>query len=292
MASFSIDLFEQKFDLDALDQTVHASVDLAAQDPYFLYLFFHRYTYFNGYASAMIARLASSIGLSRYLFVHPEAAVTEEADRGMEIAAKILTAAADEGTYENPSHRALAQLTLKTVGNYADLSAAQRNQFTAPIWLERLVQDLITSYQGIPGNIESLIRGIGLHIASEILGDREYALIDKVIRHDYADVRFDQFLKQQASNGKIGKHQFHPWCWIVIHSRHEGEGIEVEHADYALTALELATQYRPESQEQIWDWAAQGFSEFANLQQKLFQEIYRECLELRQQREAKTVVSV
>ncbi|MFE4104811.1 hypothetical protein [Almyronema epifaneia] len=292
MVHFSTNLFEKEFDFVAIDRTVHTVLDLAAQDPYSLYLFFHRYTYFNAYASAMISRLASSIGLSRYLFTQPHERVAEAADRGLEIAAKILTAAVDEGTYENPSHRALAQLTLKTVGDYAQLSIEQRNQVLVPQWLDQLVQRLIVSYQGIPGNVAALVQGIGLHIASEVLGDREYALIDKVIRHDYAGTHFDRFLNDHAQPGEIDGRKFHPWCWIVIHSRYEGSGVEVEHADYALAALNLAAQYRPESEQQVRDWAIQGFSEFVTLQQKLFREIYRECLDLRRNHATKTIVSV
>ncbi|NJL86603.1 MAG: hypothetical protein HC886_12475 [Leptolyngbyaceae cyanobacterium SM1_1_3] len=291
MLYFSTDLFEQNLDFATLDSAVHISIKEAAQSPNALYLFFHRYTYFNGYASAMISRLANSIGLSRYLFLQPDTAVLEESDRGMEIAAKILTAAADEGTYENPSHRALAQLTLKTVGDYANLSAAQRNQIAAPIWLEQLVQSLIAGYQGTSGSIESLVRGMGFHLASEILGDREYALIDQVIRYEFAGTRFDRYL-QQAASGNIDGHKFHPWCWIVIHSRYQGAGVEVEHSNYALAALNLVAQCRPEPKQQIAEWALQGFDEFVSLQQRLFQEIHRECFELRQCYEAKATVSI
>ena len=77
----------------------------------------------------MIARLASTIGLSRYSFRNSELTVTEESDRGMDIAAQVMSAAADEGANGTPVHRALSQLTVKTVGDYADLDDDERNKF-------------------------------------------------------------------------------------------------------------------------------------------------------------------
>ena len=68
MITFSENLFTEKFDFVELEQTVASTVRLATQNPLALYLFFQRYTYFNGYASSVIARLASSIAMSRYLF--------------------------------------------------------------------------------------------------------------------------------------------------------------------------------------------------------------------------------
>ena len=53
-----------------------------------------RYVHFNGYAGSLVARLASSIGLSRDLFNNSNT-VIDEADRGMEIAAKVFAATID-----------------------------------------------------------------------------------------------------------------------------------------------------------------------------------------------------
>lgn len=281
MALFSEATFKDIVDFSQLDRTVESTIGLAAQDPIALYLFFHRYTYFNGYASAVISRLASSIGLSRYLFKNSELLVIEEADRGMEIAAQVLSAAADEGANDTPVHRALAQLTLKTVGNYAGLSDDERNEFAkVPAWLDEIVDAVVSGYQGTPGDIASLIRAMGFHLASEILGDREYALLDTVIRYENKDIGFDRYLRQQATPVKIQGHRYTAWSWILIHSRHDGCGVEIEHSECALTALNMAVRYRPESDQQMLNWAREGFAAFVELQQRLFKETYQECLEL------------
>jgi len=181
---FSKNEFLQAFDLAEIDATVVATCQLAAQHPKSLYLFMQRYAHFNGYAGSLVARLASSIGLSRDLFKHAAYLVFDEADRGLEIAAKVLAATidehADQGAHNSP-HRSLAQATLKAVGDYAKLSVQERNRIgQLPDWMSELLLLTIAGYQGVPGNIASLIRALGFHAASETLADHEYRVIDRV----------------------------------------------------------------------------------------------------------------
>ncbi len=279
MAIFSEETFREKYDFSKLDESVLSAARLASQNPVMLYLFFQRYSYFNGYASASVARLASSIGLSRYLFSNSELLVTEEADRGMEISAKVMTAAADEGANDSPVHRALAQLTVKTVGDYAGLSADERNALSpVPMWLREISEAVIANYQGIPGDVASLVKAMGFHLASEMLGDQEYTLLDMVIRHENRDVGFDAYLRNEAKPVKIGSHRYTPWSWILIHSQYGGSGVEVEHFECGLDALNLAARFRSESEAQMKSWALEGFGEFVELQQRMFRELYQECL--------------
>jgi hypothetical protein len=285
MATFSENFFHEQFDFEQIEKTVTSTVRLAVKDPVTLYLFFQRYSHFNGYASAMISRLASTIGLSRYVFSNSELLVKEEADRGMDIAAQVMSAAADEGANNTPVHRALAQLTVKTVGNYAELSEEERNQFArVPNWLEEVIRNVIFNYEGIINNEASMVRAMGFHMASEMLGDREYALLDMIIRYENAGIGFDRFLKQKATPVQINNHRYTPWSWIVIHSRHDGSGVEAEHSEFAISALNMATRYGSASEQQMMTWAKEGFSAFVELQQRLFREICRECLELSQQK--------
>ena len=280
MTSFSEDYFHKSFDFARLDRTVSSTVRMAARNPINLYLFFQRYTYFNGYSSAMISRLASSIGISRYLFSNSELLVKEEADRGMDIAAKIMSAAADEGAHDTPVHRALAQLTLKTVGNYAELSTEERNQFSqVPNWLDEICDGVMSSYEGKPNDLASLVTGMGVHLASEMLGDREYSLIDMVIRQENQGIGFDLYMKKNRSSAVINGHKYTPWTWVVIHSQHDSSGVEVEHYEYALDAIQMTLRYSGASEQQIMEWVTKGFAEFVNLQQSLFRNIYRECIE-------------
>ena len=278
------DLIDRLFDIPTLDRSVESTCQQAVRDPRALYLFMQRYVHFNGYAGSLVARLASSIGLSRDLF-NNASTVIDEADRGMEIAAKVIAATIDEHADQGAKyipHRTLAQATLKAVGNYANLSEVERNEFAvAPAWMVKVLEDLFKGYQGVPGDAPALIRAMGFHAASEILADREYGLIDKVVRHDNRDKGFDAYLRTSDGKVKVNDRQFSAWYWIVIHGKHQGSGVEVEHFEFALEAINLAANYRPESAQQVREYALQGFTDFANIQQRLFAEISKECSQLR-----------
>jgi hypothetical protein len=279
------DLINRLFDLPALNQSVESTCEMAMKDPRAFYLFMQRYVHFNGYAGSLVARLASSIGLSRDLFNNADCNTIDEADRGMEIAAKVIAATIDEHADQGAKyvpHRTLAQATLKAVGNYAKLSEAERNELAvAPGWMVKVLEDLFKGYQGVPGDAPALIRAMGFHAASEILADREYALIDKVVRYDNRGKGFDAYLRSNDGKVKVNDRQFSAWYWIVIHGKHQGSGVEAEHFEFALEAIDLAAKYRPESAQKIREYALQGFTDFANIQQRLFAGISKECSQLR-----------
>lgn len=274
---FSRDFFYQAFDLLKSEEIIADYFHHALQHPTVLYLFFQRYTHFNAYTSSVISRLASSIAMSRYLFTDPEVPVIEEADRGFNVAMKVMIAAADEGSNDGASHRALAQLLLKTIGDYAGLSVLERNQFAKiPAWLNEISMSVMDGYQGQPGNVAALIRALGFHAASELLGDIEYALVDKVFRHDNQGSEFDCYLRN-SSAVEICGHRYHPWCYVLVHSRYEGSGVEASHFECVVEALNLVVQYRPEPVEQIVQWVLEGFEAFMTLEQDLFKQIHQEC---------------
>lgn len=281
----SKDLIDGLFDLPKINGSVESCCELAVKDPKALYIFMQRYVHFNGYAGSLVARLASSIGLSRELFNNPDCTVIDEADRGMEIAAKVIAATIDEHADEGAKyvpHRTLAQATLKAVGDYAGLTEKERNELSvAPPWMERVLENLFRGYQGVPNDPAALIRAMGFHVASEILADREYAIIDKVVRYDNRGKGFDAYLHTDGGKVRINNRQFSAWYWIVIHGKHGGAGVEVEHFECALEALDMAGNYRPESAQKIRDYALEGFNDFAAIQQTLFAEMARECAEVK-----------
>lgn len=268
---FSEDFFRECFAVAEAGNKIEQCFHRAIQNPTGLYMFFQRYTHFNGYTSAVISRLASSIAMSRYLFNDPNVEVIEEADRGHELAAKVMVAAADEGVKDSATHRSLAQLLLRTMGDYAGLSTDQRNQFSpVPVWLTDICNGIMAGYAGVPGDAESLIRSMGFHAASELFGDIECDLVDKVVRYDNKNLGFDAFLRKTPA-AKIGGHRYHPWCYILIHASHEGHGgVEASHFESVVDALNLVADYRPESQAQIMQWALAGFEQFMNLLLEMF----------------------
>lgn len=275
------------FNFSSLNRSVELACQLAVQHPRLLYLFMQRYAHFNGYAGSLVARLASSVGLSRDLFKSSSAVVVDEADRGLEIAARILAATIDEHADKGQKyapHRTLAQATLKSIGDYAVLNIDERNHLSRlPNWMQEVLENTVQGYQGVPGDVSSLIRALGFHAASEILASFEYSIIDKVVRHDNRSIGFDAYLRGMHERVEVEQGLFSAWYWIVVHGKHKGSGVEDEHFQSALEALDLASRYRTESAQQIQQWALQGFSGFVEIQQRLFKEIARESSEHLQQ---------
>jgi hypothetical protein len=294
MTLFTESYFEGLFDFAELDRTVSSTVRLAVKNPITFYQFCQRYLYFNGYASSVIARLASSIAMSHYLFKDPNVAVDEEADRGFQISAEVMVAASDEGAYDI-THRELAQLLLKTVGDYAQLSVNERNQMsTIPPWLDEIVAETMAGYQGTPNNLASLIKAVGFHAASELLGDREYALIDMIVRHENKGIGFDRYLRNETKATRIreGGHRYDPWCYVVIHGKYEGTGAEAKHFVHVLTALNMILASCSESEEKIAELVNEGFKSFVELQQRLFRKFFQECLAMSQKGEKIALATV
>lgn len=125
-----------------------------------------------------------------------------------------------------------------------------------------------------------------------MLGDREYALLDMIVSHENRGVGFDRYLKEQTSPVKIREHRYDPWCYVLIHGKHEGAGAEAKHFVHVLDAINMLFLYRPEPEQQILEWVLQGFKAFVELQQRLFTEISRECLELLQTSETTHLLPV
>jgi hypothetical protein len=277
-SNFTIETFHNLFDRKLNDATIEKTIELAAKNPVKLYYFMQRYAYFNSFAGSLVARLASSIGISYELFRNKDVSVSEQSDRGLEIAAKVFAATVDEhadaGADKVP-HRTLAQVTLKAIGEYANLSDTELNLIAhTPDWMKGIAMDLINGYQGKIDDIEALVTALGFHLGSELLADREYAIIDKVVRYNNRGVGFDAWLKGKQVT--VGGKRLSPWYWIVVHGQHNATGVEADHFEYALDALNLLAAYRPESQEKILKWASKGFLDFAQLQARLFQDIQSE----------------
>ena len=279
---FTIDTFHGLFDREVAEANIEATVELAVTTPERLYYFMQRYAHFNGFAGSLVARLASSVGLSREFFNQAGLAVVDQADRGLDIAAKVLAATIDEHAdagAQQVTHRTLAQATMAAIGDYAQLSTIDRNKAArTPEWLEDVVNDFIAGYQGKIGDLEALVTAVGFHIGSELLADREYALIDKVVRHNHRGTGFDAYL--QGKQVKIAGKRLSPWYWVVVHGKHNSSGVEAEHCQLAIDALNLMAEYRPESTETILAWASAGFLDFARVQQQLFADSMTEMQEL------------
>jgi hypothetical protein len=281
---FTPEKFDSCFNVDNLNKFAEEACRTAVQHPKAFYLFMQRYIHFNSQAGSLVARLASSVGLSRTLFMDSAADVYHESDRGMEIAARIIAATVDEHSDTHGkelAHRSLAQATLKSVGDYAQLTAAERNELgQIPGWLASMMEAQTQAYQGEPNNLQALMTAMGVHAASEVLADREYVAIDRIVRFENKNQGYDAYLRDGHGKVEVAGHTIGAWYWVAVHGSHTQSGVEKEHFDEALSAINLATRYLPDDQEMVSRWVFEGFSAFATMQQSFFRQVHEECLEL------------
>ncbi|MEO0540671.1 MAG: hypothetical protein AAFZ80_07375, partial [Cyanobacteria bacterium P01_A01_bin.105] len=288
MKFFSAVGIREQVDLSELSSLFVSVVRLAIQDPITWYVFLQRYTYFNSYSAGAACRLASSIALSRYLFVQPMELVREESDRGGDLAGQLMQTALRYELYEHTSRRTLVQSILRSAGDYAGLQPIERNYLSiVPDWLQGLVTEFIDQYQGRPGEVVSLVQAAGFHAASELLDSMERQQLACIVGELSASAAFYRYLVAHLPATFVR----HPQSWCGILGRcgwHLPEPsrvapdlspVETSPPD-ALGILDQMLSYRPESASQVQYWALSGVTKFVDLQRVLLKEIYRECLML------------
>ena len=279
---FSLDEFQSPAELAAMETTVRRACDAAVRSPLAQFLFVDRYTRWNGYAGALVAKLSGNIGQSQDLFLDPAEPDRAQAVRGMDVAGHVLDATVDEHLDKGHRvpHRTLAQAMRKAAADYAGLSLAERDALSEPpAWLEDVVARTFICYGSVAHDAEALIRSIGTHIASESMADREYAIIDRVFRGERHHEGFYQYLRERDFRVELGGKLVHAYAWITIHATFESQGVEAEHLAEAMKSLELAARYRPEPRERILELAREGFRAFADIQRDFFVNAERECAE-------------
>lgn len=278
---FRLEDFHTAAEQDTMEATVRRACDAAVSSPLSQFLFIDRYTRWNGYAGALVAKLSGNIGESQDLFIDPNEPDRAQAVRGIDVAGHVLDATVDEHLDKGHRvpHRTLAQAMRKAAADYAGVSLSERNALSEPPpWLQDVVARTFVCYGSVAHDAEALIRSIGTHIASESMADREYAIIDRVFRADRHYEGFFQYLRDRDFRVELGGKLVHAYAWITIHATFESPGVEADHLAEAMKALELAARYRPESRERILELAREGYRSFAEIQRDFFVNAERESL--------------
>lgn len=277
---FRIEDFITATEQETMEATVRRACDAAVRDPLAQFVFVDRYTRWNGYAGALVAKLSGNIGESQDLFLDANEPDRAQAVRGMDVAGHVLDATVDEHLDKGHRvpHRTLAQAMRKAAADYAGLPLPERNALSEPpAWLRDVVARTFVCYGSVPHDAEALIRSIGTHIASESMADREYAIIDRVFRGERHYEGFYQYLRDRDFRVELGGKLVHAYAWITIHATYESQGVEADHLVEAMKALELAARFRPESSERILELAREGYRNFAGIQRDFFVHAEREC---------------
>lgn len=274
-----------RFNSETSDDLCLKACYSALLSPEATFVFFARYAAINGYAGPLVARLASSIGLSRGLFQDTDESA-EVADRDMLIARHVFAATVDEfgdSKQRGHTHRTLAQATVEAAARYACLTRHRREQLSQlPPQYQPVLLAFIRDYQGEVGEIRALVRALGFHLASEQRADREYALIDEVFCHNSWGKEFKEWLSQNK-RVELGGESLPSWYWVATHGHFGGTGVEWEHFDEALAAVRLARQYSPLPVEEFDALVEQGYQSFIDVIDTAFVAMAAECDALAEQ---------
>jgi hypothetical protein len=256
--------FRTLVDVDASDARVRARIG-ALQGPRELVRFFVRYASWNGFFANGVTRLVSMIGANRELFREagfPRAV----SDRSNYVASFIFDAARDEyDDHINPirdTHRCMAQASLIGMKNYFDLSDAVLDEADPPE-LDALNEAVLRGYAGehgaAAGEVGRVFSGLGYHLGSELLADREFSMIDEFLRGEHDALV--QHLMRTTVDLAGGTHRC--YAWVGVHSGHGG-AVEADHFDYALGAARAGIGYLVGHDEgEAVDALKAGFQAFA-----------------------------
>lgn len=241
---------------------------LALTSPKATYVFMERYAYINGFAGSAVALLAGNLGYERELFL--DSCAESNSDRGMMIASKIFAATIDEhGALRGKApHRNLAQACLEAVARACNVTQAERKLLDAKSdAFLATVRSFKANYAGEPRTLGNLVRSVGYHVASEYLADHEYQIMDEEIWFGHPDDHFRAVVRRtQPAPGQWGG----PWMWVTVHGHYgvaesdEGYGVEHDHFEYAMEAVDLVEHLRPRTIELdiCKQWATEGLMAF------------------------------
>jgi hypothetical protein len=224
-----------------------------------------RYIHFNSVFGSGVANLAGEIGSRQDLFRDREETVTLLADRSVEVAADVFFAAIDEFGDQNrirrSTHRTLAQATLKAAGQFFGLSSAELDKIAQPydatLVAIRRVRDGYRINQTI--DEPKMFRAIGFHIASEVLADEEFNILDAYLRGHHPDL-VEYLLDTKVPMGDSDNAAYR---WVQIHT-----SVEADHFAAAVRSATQALRYYAGSETQacIKGWVLDGFREFVEVQ--------------------------
>lgn len=272
----TLDDFRGYLNVDEVNAAMESTCRDAIASPELMHLFMQRFAYYCASYSHSVPILCGNIGRSKH-FRDPQAAIPSYANRAMDVAAKVFSASVEE--FRDPrtgvSHRTLAYALLDKLAKYAGLSPAAVEQVEQTgDWLPEMTTFVQRCYQAKPDNLVQIVRAMGFHAAAETIGGNECSIINAVMFSGQRHGSFGQFIKQNKVRFKEGV--VSPWYWIVIHGTDATEGLELEHAEDAIQALNLVAQYSTASEAQIISWAGHGFRYLADIQTRFFRRAQQE----------------
>ncbi len=246
------------------NEALRAAFEGASETRHFLSVL-ARYVQFNSAFGPGLANLAGEIAARQGLFRDPDEPVKILADRAAEVGSDFFYAAIDEfddrATHWRDTHRTLAQATVKGAGRFFGLSPEQLNTVIRINPATEASMARVQEGYGLGEKLteERLFGAMGFHVGSEILADREFLIIDRVLR----EKRPDFVAALQAMRIEILGEKHNAYYWIHIHT-----GVEAEHFDAALRGVNSALRFYAggEGPAEVKRFMLAGFTRFAEVQ--------------------------
>jgi hypothetical protein len=224
-----------------------------------------RYVQFNSAFGPGLSNLAGEIAARQGLFRDETEPVTILADRAAEVGSDFFYAAIDEfddrATTWRDTHRTLAQAKVKGAGAFFGYAPEQLNEVLRINEATEQAMRRVWRGYGIGEELSEarLFSGMGFHVGSEILADREFLIIDQVLK----EKRPDLVARLRDTKVEILGEKHNAYYWIHIHT-----GVEAEHFDAALRGVNSALRFYAGKHDlaEVKGFILDGFSSFARVQ--------------------------
>jgi len=242
-----------------------AAAFAGAREPRHFLSVLARYVQFNSAFGPGLANLAGEIAARQGLFRDPDEPVHILADRAAEVGADFFYAAIDEfddrATTWRDTHRTLAQATVKGAGAFFGFTPQALNDVLHVNHATTEAMRKVSHGYGLGEKLSEprLFQAMGFHVGSEILADREFVIIDRVLK----ETRPDLVAHLSKTKVEILGQKHDAYYWIFIHT-----GVEAEHFDAALrgatSALRFYSGHLPPLE--VKGHVLDGFRRFAEVQ--------------------------
>ncbi len=236
-----------------------------AGDPAAFLCVLGRYVQFNSAFGPGLSNLAGEIAARQGLFRDESEPVRILADRAAEVGADFFYAAIDEfddrATTWRDTHRTLAQATVKGAGAFFGYTPEQLNTVLRINPATEEAMRRVWHGYGIGERLPEprLFSAMGFHVGSEILADREFLIIDQLLK----ERRPDLVAHLSSTKVEILGQKHDAYYWIHIHT-----GVEAEHFDAALHGVNSALRFYAGAHDpaEVKGWILGGFASFARVQ--------------------------
>jgi len=267
---------QEKLDITTCSKLIADACYAANKNPQSFYTFISSYTGFNRPAAGCVVQLTGHIdhAVFQKLFENPDDKILP--DRSNYIARQIYEASTDE--YLGRHHWLAAGLR-EAARQYAAIPLKETARHVATPWLNAMNREMILNYCGDGEGIRSLAKAVGYHLASELLADIEFSIIDQILLCDkesgFAAFLMHHYRKLNSAHFDMSfmNERLDPVSWIRSHAQADHHAAEYRHFQHALHAANGVIYWgQGFSGDVLQSCIYEGAAAFGNLQTRFFRQ--------------------